>query len=421
MNKFLLIARHELMKHLRRPSFIILTLALPLVGFIVTVVAGTVNRNNDPTQLPGMPTAPDSADMTLGYVDHAGIITSVPDDIHPDLFRAFPDETSARAAVEAGEIDAFYVLAENYLETGTVTRIAPQVEFGFADIDQFDTLMRANLLSNEDPRIGQRVDSPLNLETTQLDTDGQVAPPSRSNEDNEDNPLRFLVPYIFAMLLFFTIISGSSFMLQSVTEEKENRTMEILLTSLKPWQLLAGKVVGLGILSLLQMIVWISAGRVLLTLSTGTFGLFASFDLPIYVLLLALIYFLLGYLIYASLMAGVGATVPSTREGTQLTFLVIFPLIVPLWFLGAIIERPESILAIGLSLFPLTAPVTMVMRIALTSVAWWNIALSLLLMAGTVILVIWGSARLFRATTLLAGKRFNLGEIVRTLREGAAA
>lgn len=412
MQRTLLVARHALLQHLRRPSFLLLTLAVPLVGLAVTLVMGLATQGaTQPTgdELLGESTG------TIGYVDEAGVIQQVPEFIPADRLRAFPDSASARAAVETGEITAFYLIPADYLETGAITRFAPQMQMITPDEETMQVLLRTNLLPDADPRRAVRLVTPLNLETVRLTDAGQPAPVERG-QTGEDNPLTFFVPYIFAMMLFITIISSSSYMLQSITEEKENRTIEILLTSLRPWQVLAGKVAGLGVLGLIQVTIWFGMGRLLLGLSTSQFNLFDSFALPGYVWALALLYFLLGYLVYASLMAGIGATVTTTREGSQLTTLVVLPFIIPLWFIGAIIDQPNSVLSLALSLFPLTAPTTMVMRLALTNVAWWQVLLSLLLLVGMVVLSIWLAARIFRVTTLLAGKKFNLGEIIQTLR-----
>jgi len=418
MQRTVLMARHALLRHLRRPGFILLTLAVPLIGLVVTLVMGTVMQDAATAQMSG--DTPGDNNGTVGYVDQAGLIGQVPETISADRLRAFPDVDAARAAVRADEITAFYLIPADYLESGSVTRFSPQMAIVTADEQLIRRLIRANLLPDEDARRAERLVDPLRLETVRLDAEGQLAPVERGQAGG-DNPLTFAVPYIFAMMLFITIISSSSFMLQSVTEEKENRTIEILLTSLRPWQILAGKVAGLGLLGLIQVSIWLLAGRLLLALSTRRLNIFGSFELPGYVWGLALLYFVLGYLVYAGLLAGVGATVTTTREGSQLTTLVVLPFIVPLWFIGAIIEQPDSLLALALSMVPLTAPVTMVMRLALTDVVWWQVLLSLLLLLGTVLLFIWGAGRIFRVTTLLAGKKFNVGEIIQALRTGSAA
>ncbi len=411
MNRLLLIARHEFLRHVRRPGFVILTVAVPLIGMIVTLVLGAINRNADPTAaLPGQFSG------TIGYVDQAGILNTVPEYFPPNLFRAFPDEAAAQAALSSDAIQSYYLLPADYLQSGAVTRVAQQVQLSSDETQIFEQLIVANLLQGSDPRLIQRLNEPLMVQTTRLDASGQPAQDRRLDSATEQSPLAFLVPYVFAMLLYFTIIFASGLMMQSVVEEKENRTIELIVTSVKPWQLLSGKALGLGALGLIQTLVWLISGRFLLSFSTTQLALPGNFTLPLSVWVLALVYFLLGYMVYASLFAGIGATITNTREGSQLTLLFVIPFIIPLWFLGAIIQNPNGLLATVLSIIPLTAPVTMMIRVPLTDVSGWQVALSIALLSGTVVLCIWGAARLFRVTTLLAGKKLAPAEIMRALR-----
>ncbi len=417
MDKFWLIARHDFFKHLLRPGFIGLTLAIPLIGLAVMLVMSFLGRDVAPTALDTITDA--MVAQNIGYVDQSGLIVAVPDYLPADQLLAFADESEARAAVDTGEIAAFYLIPPDYLQHGQITRFAPQVQFNVGDDTLIESLLRFNLVGLEDPRIAQRLDQPLNLEVTPLDTDGQPVPPVEQTRPERTGPLNFAVPYIFAMILFMTIITSAGYMLQSVVDEKENRTMEILLTSARPWQILGGKVLGLGGLGLIQITIWLGSGALLLLLGAGQLGLFPRFPIPMHVWGLALAYFLLGYLVYASLMAGAGATITTTRESSQLTTLIVIPFVIPLWFLGAIVDQPDGMLSTVLSIIPLTAPITMIIRLTLTDVTWWQILLSLLLLVGTVVLFIWGAGRLFRETTLLAGKKFSIGQIIRTLRAGS--
>jgi ABC-2 type transport system permease protein len=215
--------------------------------------------------------------------------------------------------------------------------------------------------------------------------------------------------------LYITIFFAGGFLLQSITEEKENRTIEIMLTSLAPWQLLGGKVLGLGLLGLAQMLIWLMTGRSLLGVATDRLAQ-PGLALPWSVWALAVVYFVFGYGVNAGIMAGIGATVAHVREGSQIVALLALPFVIPLWLLDTIADAPDGTLARTLSIFPLTAPVTMMIRVSLADVAPGEVALSVALLALCVALVIWLAARLFRVGTLLAGKRLSLGEIARAIR-----
>jgi ABC-2 type transport system permease protein len=136
------------------------------------------------------------------------------------------------------------------------------------------------------------------------------------------------------------------------------------------------------------------------------FSLSSAFQLPTSFLIWGLIYFLLGYAVYASLMAGLGALVPNMREASQATILVIFPLIIPIFLLSVLINDPNGVLAIILSLIPFTSPVTMMLRISAANVPLWQIVLSAVILAATAMLVIRSVARMFHAQSLLSGQPF---------------
>jgi len=198
-----------------------------------------------------------------------------------------------------------------------------------------------------------------------------------------------------------------------VLEEKENRTLEVLMTSIAPRQLLAGKIIGLGVVALLQLLIWAAIGGIIL--GRGQELLNNTVDLPWTVWLLMLAFFLLGYLFYASLMAGIGAISPSVRELSQLAILVSVPAIIPILFIPSLLSKPNGTLAIVLSVIPFTAPSTMMMRQAMTSVPLWQTLLSLGLMLVAVAVTLNVAARLFRATTLLIGARLSLRGVWRAL------
>jgi ABC-2 type transport system permease protein len=200
-----------------------------------------------------------------------------------------------------------------------------------------------------------------------------------------------------------------------VAEEKENRTIELVLTSVQPWQVMAGKVLGLGALSLLQLLVWLVFGRGLLSVGAPADGLGGS-GLSADVWLWMIVLFLLGFLLFGSIMAAVGAIGASVRESGQITGFLTLPLLLPLWFAPLIAQQPNSTLSLVLSLLPITAPVTMILRLSEGAVPAWQLALSLTLLVLAVVGAMALAARLFRATTLLTGAKPTPRVIWRALR-----
>jgi ABC-2 type transport system permease protein len=159
----------------------------------------------------------------------------------------------------------------------------------------------------------------------------------------------------------------------------------------------------------------VGTGRILLARSGTTFNLPIAFQLPTSFLVWGLLFFVLGYAVYASLMAGLGALVPNLREASQATILVIFPLIIPMFLNSVLINEPNSIISIVLSLFPLTSPVAMMTRLAAGGVPLWQTILAAVLLAITAVLVVRAVARMFRAQTILSGQPFSRKMFFNTL------
>jgi ABC-2 type transport system permease protein len=208
------------------------------------------------------------------------------------------------------------------------------------------------------------------------------------------------------------ITMSSGFMLQSVAREKENRTMEVLLVTLQPRQLMLGKILGLSVVALLQMAVWMAGALLVLSRGQDILGMAGAVTLPSGFLLWALLYFVLGYLLYASLMGAIGALAPTAREGQQFTFFVLLPLLIPLWLNSVFVHTPDGTLAVALSLFPLTAPTSMMTRLVATSVPGWQLAVSLLGLALTTYLLVALAARFFRADTLLSSSSLHWRQLL---------
>jgi ABC-2 type transport system permease protein len=204
-------------------------------------------------------------------------------------------------------------------------------------------------------------------------------------------------------------------MLSSITKEKENRVMEILISSIKPLELFTGKILGLGLVGLLQMVVWMSSALLLLRLGGNTLNLPQNLQLPPQIIVWGIVFFILGYLLYATIMASIGILVPNLKEASQATYVVIIPFLIPLMLVGAIIEKPNGILSTVLSLIPLTAPNTMMTRLAAATVPLWQLLVSIALMLVTIILLIRAVSSMFRAQHLLTGKKFSLGLFIKLL------
>jgi ABC-2 type transport system permease protein len=209
---------------------------------------------------------------------------------------------------------------------------------------------------------------------------------------------------------------SSGFMLQSVSREKENRTAEILLLSLRPRDLMLGKILGLSTVALMQMAVWLGAGYLVLERGSDIFETATSISLPSGFFIWAILYFFLGFLLYGSIMGAIGTLAPNAREVGSITMIVLAPLMLPVLLNVTFINAPHGPLATTFSLFPLTAPVAMVTRLVSGQVPIWQISVGLLGLVITTYLVILLSARFFRADTLLSSGAFEWKKVLSTLR-----
>lgn len=400
MKKIALVFKNELYAVVWRRSFILTLILIPLVGFAITYVMGS--RNADRTGLGDivgeiLSSAPEQG--LEGFVDASGIIKVIPEFQKGQLMQ-FGSEAEALAAYKAGTITAYYLISADYVATGEVIYLRPDYNpmSGQADTYPIRYTLMHNLVGG-DASLITRLNNPLVLTVTNLSEEATRDP---------SHMLTFFLPYIVTLLFYITILSSASLMLNSVATEKQNRTIEIIMTSVTPMEMLVGKIGALGVAGLLQTVVWSGSGLLMLRVAGSTLNLPAEFQLPVSVLAWGLVFFLLGYALYGSLMAGLGALVPNLREASQATTVILIPVMIPLFFISVLIQEPNGVLSVILSLFPFSAPVAMMTRLSAATVPFWQPALAAVLLLGTCYLVIRAVAGMFRAQNLLSGQTFKL-------------
>jgi len=410
MRRALTVARHEFLVNLRRPGFIIATLAVPLLGILGLVVAaffaGEAGRF--------LQQQFDGAGKPLGYVDQAGPFTSLLPS-YEGRFIPFTDEESARQALLGGHIAVFLLIPRDYLESGRVIGytgergVSPAIAL---DEDRIRPFLVDHLLVGQvDAALRRRVRSPLNLQPVSLTPQGPQA------EDTASFVANIAIPYAFCFLLVMSIFTSSGFLLQGVSEEKETRVIEILLSSLTPLQLMVGKILGLGALGLAQVLFWLGCGWGLSGVAITGLALFTGITLGLGTVLLGVVYFLLGFLLFATLMAGAGSLGTSAREGQQIAGLFTGLAGLPFMLSGFLFVRPDSLLVQILSYIPLTAPVMMLLRLGVGDVPAPQVAISLMLLTLGIGGALWAGAKVFRLGLLMYGKRPSVADIVRVVRQ----
>ena len=404
MNKTLLILRHEFLHMIKRRGFIIMTLIVPLIALLAIGVFQLISGIAKPTV----------EITTIGYVDEAGGFDQYTNQGDITLVR-FDTADDATEALVKNDIKEYFVIPLDYISTGVINRytLEKQVVAPSATTTAIKNFLTSNLLAGKVPSTTlARIEAPLNLVTTRLTETGTVAP--------EQGGLgNFIIPAVFSLLLALSIVFSSTYLLQGLGEEKENRLIEVLLSSVSTRQLLIGKVLGLGFAGLLQVGVWVISAPLLLSLASSSIGGFVSaIELPANFLVLAVVYFILGYLLFAVLSAAIGAISSNSREGQQLIPIFTMPTFIPLWLGSLQFMFSESPIWVVLSIFPITAPVEVMIRLGVTDIPAWQLATSIAVLALSIIGGLLLTAKVFRTYLLMYGKRPGLGEIIHSLRSG---
>lgn len=404
------IARHEYLTNIRRTGFIIMTAIIPALGLIGLVLTAFLLPRGDAVA-DWLERQFDVGRKPIGVVDRSGYFTPILPE-YQETFILYGDPDTAEAALRADELQAVLVIGEDYLETGRITVLTRESfgEAALADSERVRTFLVTHLLAEQvDPALAHRAADPLeNLQTRILSGTGQ--------ERGGGMVFTFLIPYFLAIFLIMTIFSSSGYLLQSVAEEKENRIVEIIISSVRPTELMAGKVLGLGALGLTQVLIWLGSAWGFTGGMAALLAMVGSIGIPARVFILGVVYYLLGYLLYAVLMAGVGALGTTMRESQQLAGIFSFIAVIPYMLASFVMVNPNAPLARAFSFFPLTAPTMMMLRVPLGDVPWVDVAGSIGVLLLSIPAALWFGAKLFRVGLLIYGKRPTLREIGRILR-----
>jgi len=400
MRNIYLVIKNEIVTTLGKRSFWVMTFLFPglILGLSVgmqTVGTRAIQKAEETaSSLEGTNT-----NLPIGYVDKAGVVDTLPEWVPEGYLKSFSEEDLAKTALQSGSINQYTVIPENFYETGEFILVdrnfQPLRSSGNGEIFENiinDAMMKKEILGvilqNPTSRVNAHAISP----DEGLDT---------------DDPLSYIIPMASLFIFFFVITTSSGFMLTSVSKEKENRTAETLLSSINPKHLMLGKVIGLGAIAIFQMTIWLFGASTALDNRGQLFSIASSYTLPSGFFTWAIVFFILGYFLYASILGTIGVLAPTAREGGQFTLIAILPLLVPLWFNYTFTEEPEGALTLFLSLFPLTAPHSMITRIATSSVPLWQILLSLAGLSLTAYFFVVLSARFFKADNFLSNERLS--------------
>jgi ABC-2 type transport system permease protein len=407
------VIKHDLASTLRQRSFWFLTLLMPILlmgiqGYAIVSNNRRAETGYDPSKAATQSTP--EALLPIGLVDEAGLIAKLPPGFPPSLTVRFADQAGARAALDKGEVGQYLYIPADYVATGQVTVYTKEFQilggsqtqalaFGSSNDWVLAYLLDYNLTGDQQLAAILRNPTPATLAKPH-----DVSPPAATGAANKEiaGLVSSLMPYIF----YFLLIMAGTYLMRSVVAEKENRTAEVLLVSLNPRDLMIGKILAMSLIVIVQLVFWV--GGAVLILDKGADLLkIARFNFPPGFILWAILFLILGYLLYASVMAAGGAISSNARETGAMTFLLIIPLMPTLMFGTLFAEEPNNSLVVGLSLFPFSAPSAMVTRLAVAPVPWWQLLISLAGLAVTTYLFVALAARFFQAGNLLSTASFS--------------
>ena len=326
-------------------------------------------------------------------------------------------ETTVRASlsdrIKSKDLDAYLWLDKNVVESGKGDYYARNL----ADFGGIESAQGAVSNAVMQIRLADRGISQEQVAEALKRVKLRTIKVTEKGEKEDKSVVGFLIPFLFTMLLYMTLLLYGVAVMRSVLEEKTSRVFEVLLSSVKPIELMTGKIVGVAAVGLTQFAIW----GVMFSAAGGAMGAAAAaweldLSVPPMLLVYFVIYFIFGYLMFSAMYAAVGACANSDQEAQQLQMVILPFIIVPIIMMQMVIRSPSSPQVMWLSLFPLFTPILMFLRISIEPPPFWQIALSIVLLAATTAGMIWICARIYRVGILMYGKRVTLPEMLRWIR-----
>jgi ABC-2 type transport system permease protein len=324
--------------------------------------------------------------------------------------------TDAAARLEAGDIGSYYVIPASFEEDGQVDRI----ESGGFDISSLESSENNEALllyvirdaqlraAGVEPEDATRILRGINVNVVTVEGD---------EVSGADIAAGIALPLIFVVIFMISIFMTSGYLLQSVTEEKENRVVEIVLSSIPATPLMGGKILGLGGAGLTQVGIWVLSALVAIPLLSSQIPDLGPIDLDPVMLGLAFLYFVLGYLAFGAIFAAIGAIAPGNREAQQYSGFLGFAAAAPFFVFSVFLTDLQSPVVYALCLFPLTTPTSMLIVLGVSdTIPWPLVGASLTSLTLFAVLATWASARIFRATVLLYGVRPSMQQLIGAIR-----
>ncbi len=421
-SKIMTIISHEYMLKLKSKGFIIGTFIAPVLMAAMLVL---------PTLI--MMATEDDISKKIYVLDETGILY---DDIIASDTATFAKATNTleelKEKTQNQEIDGYIYLPSNVIKEGKV-EVNSIGGGGISFIQSLKSTLRSSIRSERLKNAGidlqtlEDAGKGIEIITKKISKEGKV------EEDN--NEILAGVGFIFGFANYFLMLMYGGMVLRAVIDEKANRIIEVIASSVRPFDIMFGKIIGIGLAGLTQVSAWMILSSVVLMLGlspaettiTGVdaqqmqqaqmlFGEIPMPDISIWMILGFLFYFISGYFIFASLYAAIGSAVDQEQDAQQLQMPVTMIIIVPILFLTSMITNPESTVAIVASHIPLFSPILMPVRMFATQMPIWEIAISVVAMIATFFGIVWVAARIYRVGILMTGKKPSFKELFKWIK-----
>ena len=435
MNKIGLIIKREYLTRVRKRSFLIMTFLGPILIAAIYVIPIMLALNAS------------SDKMRIAVVDESHWFEDRFNDTKEHTFVLMPGQPidSVKELVKSGVFDMALYVPPTQLNIPSnavvysIRQVPMEVEAYISNVMEKEIEDQKLMANGVDPEIVNAVKTNVNLQVMRMDEKG--------NEKETFTQVQFMLGMILAMLIYFFIMLFGGQVMQGVIEEKSSRIIEVIISSVKPFQLMMGKIIGVSLVALTQFLLWILLTGVFYVgfsayigishpdmLSQGTvmaqeitsndivsnesvqsiLKIVHSIDFGT-IIVSFLIFFILGYLLYATLYAAVGSIVDNNTDSQQFTLPITVPLIVAIISSFYIVNNPDSSLAVWLSMIPFTSPISMMVRIPF-GVPIWQVVVSVVILAVTFVLMTWFAAKIYRTGILMYGKKLSYKEIFKWLK-----
>ena len=399
MRNFWLIAKHEYRNMVVRRSFVLLTLLIPL-GLAALIALVILVESSGKSDLP------------VGYVDHSGLLdlgrlAELPDDTDIQVY-AYPDQETATAALYREEIQTFWVFPPDYLQTLKTELYFLEEPPDGGTWRDFDDFVRANLVAA----------LPADVQTRLLEgTDITVLDITSKREFSEGSIVNIIMPFVATLFFYIATMMAAGSMLGAIASEKENRTMEVMVSSVTPIQLIGGKAAGLLAGSLTQLAVYVIAAVIGLNVAAPHIALLQNVTVPWDYLGLMALFFFPAYGLIAAMLIAIGSAVTEVQQGQQISGLLNLFFMLPVFLLPILFQNPGHPLMVILTLFPTTSFLTISLRWGLGTIPVWQLAISWVILTASMLSMIWVAARVFRAGMLRYGQPLTLQAALAAVRQ----